>query len=57
MFQVNATRSRQKLSVANFGDRAVDVADGQGGLEVGQPGVDPFLRGHGVRSGSKVCVM
>ena len=43
MFQVNATRSRQKLSVANLRDHTLDVTGGQCGLEVGQPGVDPLL--------------
>ena len=39
------TRSRQKLSTANIADDALDVADGQGGLEVGEPGVDASLLG------------
>ena len=43
MFQVNATRSRQKLSVANLADHAVDVAHRQRRFEVGEPGVHPLL--------------
>ena len=31
-----------------LGHHALDVAHRQRGLEVGEPGVDPLLRGHGV---------
>ena len=56
MFQVKDTRSRQKLSTANFADDPFDVTDGQRGFEVGQPGVDTRLGRHDRRwSGVRWC--